>query len=184
MGLLGWFKKNQPQTQTAETVNTSGNGQNEIPKNLFIEEREPQEQPPTYSTNGGAKGIEAIYAFLQADYEPRGYNDALTNPDDNYKKYNIQLIKHDLQILIQQVNTSYEDLLKEIDFHIKTRSRAGLIDLVEELETKKQQVNKHTEKVNQIQKESENMSGMCQRIILSYEKGFNRGLAAITKSKF
>ena len=89
---------------------------------------------------------------MQADYETKGYNDAITSPDDSYRQDNIKLIKHDLNILIQKVNTHYQDLIKELEFHISSRIRAGLVDLVEELKSKKEMVQEHMDKVNLITK--------------------------------
>ena len=88
----------------------------------------------------------------------------------------------DLQILVQKVNTYYEDMIRELDFHISSRSRADLIDLVEELKTRKEMVLEHMEKVNQVKKEMEANLGMTQRILLSYQRGFMRGLSALTQS--
>jgi hypothetical protein len=72
--------------------------------------------------------------------------------------------------------------MKELDFHISSRSRAGLIDLVEELKTRKEMVLEHVAKVQEIKKEMEDTNSMTQRIILSYQRGFMRGLSAITQS--
>jgi hypothetical protein len=129
------------------------------------------------------KGIDDIYAFLQYDYESRGYNDALTNPDESYKNDNIKLIQHDLMILIERTLTFYETTLRETDFHISSRGRAGLIDLVEELKIRKQVTADHLEKVKQVKTEASSGSGSSQRIVLSYQRGFMRGLYAISQSK-
>lgn len=131
----------------------------------------------------GTKGLDAIYAFLQFDYESRGYNDALTNPDESYRNDNIMLIKHDLMILIDRTMTYYETLLKETDFHISSRSRAGLVDLVEELKIKKELTNDHLDKVRKLKEEAAGDEGPSRRIVLSYQRGFMRGLYAISQSK-
>lgn len=128
------------------------------------------------------KGIESIYLFLQADYEMRGYNDAFVSPDESYKNDNIKLLVQDYEILLQQVTTYYEDMQKDLDFHIATRSRAGLVDLIEELKTRKEKVAEHMEKVKAMKDDVRNNTGMSQRIILSYGRGFLRGLSALTKS--
>ena len=128
-------------------------------------------------------GITAIYNFLQADFESRGYNDALVNPDDSNRADNINLLKQDLYILIEKSATYYEGLLKETDFHIGSRSRAGLIDLVEELKTRKELVVDHLEKIRSIKAEAGNGTGASQRITLSYQRGFMRGLSALSQSK-
>ncbi|HXF90626.1 MAG TPA: hypothetical protein VNJ29_01700 [Candidatus Nitrosotenuis sp.] len=179
MGLFDWFSKNQPQT----TVNNNGsnNGQNEIPEKVFIEKGEP---PPALDSNGEAKGINAIYAFLQSDYEPKGYNDALVNPDQSNKADGIKLIKLKLKIIMDKEINSYEKSIKDLDYHIKTRSDAGLVDLVEELKTEKEKASKDIDKIKEIEAQMNTNSGLFEKVILSYEQGFKRGLAAITKSKF
>lgn len=188
MGLFDFFnQQNQSRTEnqtfTPQVPKEEENRPADIPKELFIEERTPQSDSPIIIPNQQVgSGIEAIYNFLQADYETKGFNDALTNPDESYRTDNIKLISLDLYILIQKVNTYYEDMIREIDFHISTRSRAGLIDLVEELKAKKEMVYEHVAKVAGIKKEMDTGSGMNQRIILSYQRGFMRGLSALTQS--
>jgi hypothetical protein len=123
-----------------------------------------------------------VYAFLQTDFESKGYHDALINPDDSYRKDNIKLLKHDLLILLQKVTTYYDDLLRDIGFHINSRERAGLIDMVEELKFRRQGVENHLVKVSEIKKEMNDDTGVSERITLSYQRGFMRGLSAITQS--
>jgi hypothetical protein len=131
----------------------------------------------------GTIGLDAIYTFFQADYETRGYNDALTNPDDSYKTDNIRLFNHDLLILIDRSTNYYENFLRELDFHIGSRTRAGLIDLVEELKIRKEIIKDLLEKIGLIKAEAVNGTGPSQRIALSYQRGFMRGLSAISQSK-
>jgi hypothetical protein len=131
----------------------------------------------------GSIGLDAIYSFLQDDFESRGYNDALTNPEEGYKNDNIRLLSHDLLILIDRSTNYYESFLKELDFHIGSRSRAGLIDLVEELKIRKDIIRDHLEKIGQIKADAAAGSGSAQRIALSYQRGFMRGLSAISQSK-
>lgn len=127
-------------------------------------------------------GIDSIYAFLQSDYEAKGYNDALTSPDDSYRNDNINLLKQDLFILIDKSLTYYEGMLKQVDFHITSRTRAGLIDLVEELKTRRDMVADHLEKIRVMKEDAHNGNGAVQRITLSYQRGFMRGMSALTQS--
>jgi hypothetical protein len=177
MGLFDFLKHNH-----REAVPVAENQQQVSQKEMLAEDRHHQDPPPADQPDGDVKGIGAIYAFLQADYESKGYNDALTSPDDNYKAENIKLIKMDLQILIMKVDTYYKDLIRDLDFHIGSRGRAGMIDLVEELKTRKEMVIEHMGKVEELKRETETDNGMTQRMILSYQRGFMRGLSAITQS--
>jgi hypothetical protein len=177
MGLFSFLKRRKDK-RTGE--NQDGTAYPEITKAMFIEDQDPLENMNLQPVNPDTKGIGEIYLFLQKDYESRGYNDALTNPDESYRIDNMRLLKEDLSILIQKVSTYYEDLLKEIDFHILSRGRAGLVDLVEVLKTRKVLVEDHLTKVRQLRQEMERGDGMTQRVLLSYQRGFMRGLSAIT----
>lgn len=139
--------------------------------------------PGLPAADGGAKGLDAVYAFLQYDYESKGYNDALTNPDESYKADNIKLFHHDLMILLDRTAVYYDGLLKQLDFHMSSRSRAGLIDLVEELKIRKEQTLDHIARLKALKEEAVAGSGITQRIALSYQRGFMRGLSAISQSK-
>ena len=164
MGLFNFFRKNGQQAANNNGSPVGNEGMTMIASN-------------------NVKGINAIYAFFQDDYETRGYNDALTNPDESYKSDNIRLFNHDLLILIDRSANYYDNFLKELDFHISSRTRAGLIDLVEELKIRKDIISDLLEKIKVIKDEALNGTGSTQRIALSYQRGFMRGLSAISQSK-
>jgi len=175
MGLFNFFKQNQPPTTASTNQDPS-----QAPRELYAEDKEPKD---IHSSNGLANGIEVVYTFLQADYETRGYNDALINADDSNKSNGIKLIKLDLQLLLRRVINYYEKKIKDYEVQISSRSRAGLMDLVEELRSEKEKAEKDIEEVKTIYSEIESGTGLVERIILSYQKGFMRGLSSITQSK-
>jgi hypothetical protein len=171
MGPLRLFSKKPPQNQSLVAE-----GQQITPASLT----------PVKLTNlplFNEKGLDTVYAFFLNDYESKGYNDSLTNPDESYKSDNIKLLNHELFILIERTSTYYEDLAKEMEFHISTRSRAGLIDLVEELKIRMQIINDHRGKLTEIKKEALTGTGAIERIGLSYQRGFMRGLSSISQAK-
>lgn len=104
MGLFSFFRNNSKELNKENNI-----GPGEIPKNVFIEESEPKEGSVQNGKNLGINGIEAVYDFLQADYESKGFNDALANPDESYKLDNLRLFEQDLQIHVQRACTHYED---------------------------------------------------------------------------
>jgi len=178
MGLFSFFRK-----QNRELTGQAGNVPADISKDLFIDESDPVEKADAREWKGEPAGIEAVYRFLQDDYESRGYQDALTNPDESYRNDNLKLFRQDLFILLQRASTYYETMLTRLDFHLASRERAGLIDLVEELRARKELVSSYLEKIREIHTGAKNNNGMTERIMLSYQRGFNRGLAAISKSE-
>jgi hypothetical protein len=129
---------------------------------------------------GTGKPIDVIYNYLKDDYESKGYNDALTNPDSSYKEMNKSMIKSNLEVKFKQVRLRYEDDLQTIEFHITSRKEAGLIELVKELETKKDILLKHIKELNKMEEDFINEVPYMTGMLFSYERGFLRGLAALS----
>lgn len=155
---------------------------------LILTEQVPKAAPQVDQSqlNGSSvhdnQGVFLIYAFLQQNFGERGYNDALISADEGYKNDNIRLIKYDLEILIQQVKTYHQSLMKDMQFHIQSRTRAGLIDLVDELKIKQTDLQAHIEKVHEIEEALKTDYGLCERAILAYKRGFMKGMASITQT--
>lgn len=177
MGIFNFFRPKQ-----LAVSSSASNDISQFPREPYPEDKGPGHQNPV-SSNGMANDIEAVYVFLQADYEARGYSDALINADNSNKADGIKLIKLDLQLLTRRVNNYYEKKIKDYEVQISSRSRAGLMDLVEEIRSEKEKAERDIEEVRQIAAEIDSGSGVVERIILSYQKGFMRGLSAITQSR-
>jgi len=174
----GMFGKNGSTILQQGEENPGQSDRKDIAEDLFIEKKPVLDDTFMAST----KGILAIYHYLESDCETKGFDDAMISPDESYKKENIRLIKFDLEIIIQKVRIYHDSMLKEIDFHIASRSRAGLVDLVEELKSRKTDLLEHIQKVNEIENSLKSSSGYCERAFLSYQRGFMKGMASITQA--
>jgi hypothetical protein len=124
--------------------------------------------------------IAVLYAFLDRNHEAKGYDDALLNPDSIHLTQNLDALKNELTRTINKVKTFYEDFIQETEYHIMSRGRSGMIDMVEELEMKKKIALGHIDKVLQIEKSLSEEYGDCKGILISYTRGFKNGLAAIS----
>lgn len=180
MGLFNFLfgKKNN----TVEVVETKAEEAVEIPRDKFVDDSEPNSGVNSdYSLEYGSRlPIDIIYSFLKEDYESKAYNDALTNPDKSYKEKNIEILQSSLEIKFKQVLLRYEDMLREIEFHIQSRSEAGLTDLVELLKSKKETYQKHVIELNSMKEDLENKESYIMGVFQSYEVGFIRGLASLS----
>ena len=172
MGLLNLFRRNGKNEVQVLNVDT----ETVPPKEIFIEERDPDH----LKENKILIGLESIYKYAETDFEEKGFNDALSNPDFSYNNDNIRLLKYDLEILVQKALTLYENTLHDVNFHIESRKRAGLIDTVYQLETLKAKIESNITKVMRIHQEYIDNTGLVERIELSYKRGFLRGLAALS----
>jgi len=132
------------------------------------------------ASTGSEHGINLLFQFLEKNYEKKGYDDALMNPDNTHLEQNIAALKNELERTIRKVKTFYEDFIREINFHISSRTRSGMVDTVEELNAKKETAESHIRQVLEIEQEANESRGVAQGIILSYTRGFRNGLAAIS----
>jgi hypothetical protein len=185
MGLFNFFNRRDNNSNGFENQNpASTNQQNfpEIPENVFVEK---EKSPTNYSdeNNGSPQvenGITLLFQFLEKNYEGKGYDDALINPDNTHLEQNIEALKNDLERNIRKIKTFYEDFIRDINFHIESRSRSGMVDTVEELTVKKDTAESHIKQILEIENDAKNNKGVGQGIIISYTRGFRNGLAAIS----
>lgn len=153
----------------------------DIPEATFVEKGNPEkEQPEEKAVTVAIGGIHHLYDFLDKNHESKGYNDALINPDTTHLEQNVIAIKNDLERSIRKVKTFYEDFIRQINFHITTRSRIGMVDTVEELTVKKEIAESHIKQVIEIEEQAKNNEGVGYGIVISYTRGFRNGLAAIS----
>ena len=163
------------------------NGQNfnngqalpEVEERVFIESA-PSREPVQIPAPAVENNINVLYAFMDRNHEVKGYDDALLNPDASHLSQNLEALKNELIRTLKKVKTYYEDFIQETDFHIQSRSRSGMVDMVEELEMKKKIALDHIGKVKAIESDTSNEEGDCKGILISYTRGFKNGLAAIS----
>lgn len=175
---------NQPE-QVSENPN-----QTTIPENIFIQSTAPIKTESAKNENANSRKeeyvisekltlIEKIFTFLRQDFNSSGYSDALTMPDITYMEDQIEQIIGQFHLLLTEANFNYEKHLNDIEFYIQSRERIGLMDVADELKTKKGNVNKDLEFIlTQFQKLA-NREGEIKNVINSYKAGFRKGLAAL-----
>lgn len=121
--------------------------------------------------------------FLNFDFGPIGYQDALTSADSSYCDSRKAILKYQLEIIGERVLTNFESKINSFNFHGATRKNIGMLDTVEEIESESKKYKDEIIKIKTILEESKDNKGKGQIIVLSYELGFKKGLAAITASK-
>ncbi|EHQ25892.1 hypothetical protein [Mucilaginibacter paludis] len=176
MSLFHFLKREQ--VSPATTAETTSQPLPEIEERVFSEAKPDNTIKPAVAA--ADSNIMLLYAFLDRNHEAKGYDDALLNPDTSHLAQNLDSLKNELVRTINKVKTFYEDFIRETEFHILSRSRSGMVDIVEELEMKKTIALGHIDKVREIEDKTAKEAGDCQGILLSYARGFKNGLAAIS----
>lgn len=182
MGLFSFFNRKNGSANHIDGTDAAAQPLSENPQGVFFEKDKPLNgaSVPNNSASSSQQGINLLFQFLEKNYEKKGYDDALINPDSTHLEQNIAALKNELQRTIRKVKTFYEDFIREINFHISSRTRSGMIDTVEELNAKKETAESHIRQVLEIEQEANDSRGVAQGIVLSYTRGFRNGLAAIS----
>jgi hypothetical protein len=180
MGLFSFFNRKNG-NGVPDNSNLGNKSLPDIPEPIFIE-KDSHKEERTEDKNGSSLdvGINALFQFLEKNYQSQGYDDALVNPDTTHLQQNIDALKNDFGRTIVKVKTFYQDFIREANFHIVSRSRSGLIETVEELTVKKETAEQHIRQVLEIEELAKNNDGPGQSIVISYTRGFKNGLAAIS----
>lgn len=180
--MLSFFKR--ADNDGAKTTHFNGHYQNptpalpEVEERVFVETGAPKDQAQAPTQIDHHIGV--LYAFMDKNHEVKGYDDALLNPDVSNLNQNLEALKSELVRTLNKVKTFYEDFVQETEFHITSRSRSGMVDMVEELEMKKKIAQGHIDKVKAIEADTAREEGDCKGILISYTRGFKNGLAAIS----
>jgi hypothetical protein len=95
----------------------------------------------------------------------------------------VKLIRRQLDITIAKVKTYYSNILRNMNFHIESRSRNGMVDIVDELISKKITLEEELSKVDEIANGAKSETGLSETLIMSYRLGFKNGYAAISHSQ-
>jgi len=181
MGLFSFFNRKNGSENHPDSADSTAQKLSETPQGVFVE-RDKHLYPESAEKDSSSSehGINLLFQFLEKNYEKKGYDDALMNPDNTHLEQNIAALKNELERTIRKVKTFYEDFIREINFHISSRSRSGMVDTVEELNAKKETAESHIRQVLEIEQEANESKGVAQGIVLSYTRGFRNGLAAIS----
>jgi hypothetical protein len=182
MGLFSFFNRKNGSANHMDGADAAAQTLSENPQGVFFEKDKPLNgaSAPNNNASPSQQGINLLFQFLEKNYEKKGYDDALINPDSTHLEQNIAALKNELQRTIRKVKTFYEDFIREINFHISSRTRSGMIDTVEELNAKKETAESHIRQVLEIEQEANESRGVAEGIVLSYTRGFRNGLAAIS----
>ena len=181
---MGFFSKlfnneqNQPVTEEEEKQPLP-----EIKKEDFIDDSDPNEDHGiVYIKYGTGMPIDAIYAYVEKDYEQDGYDDAICNPDSSYKESRKVIIRSGPNRRFEQVRLRYKNDLREIDVQIATVEQQGMMNTSSILRARRDTYSEHLTKIDEMERKLDENDIQLLSMLDSYDRGFLRGLAAISQT--
>lgn len=174
MGFFSWFK-HKGGVDATESVGSASAP--EIDRRVFVDDSEPSQD------NSGAgyctgMPIDAIYAFINRDYEQLGYDDAMCDIDGTYKEAKKEIIRNELKRLFEQVTLRYRNDMRALETQIGIVTSQGLTDTAARLKARLETYDEHLEVIKKMEVDLDNNAPRMLGMIDCYERGFRRGLAA------
>lgn len=131
---------------------------------------------------GTGMPIDAIYAYIERDYEGQGYSDSMCNADNAYKESKKVIIKDGLKRLFSQVRLRYQDDFRRVTVQIDIVEKQGMIDTSYLLKAKKETYAEHMKTIDVMEESLMKNDPKMLSMIDSYERGFLKGIAAISQT--
>ncbi len=137
---------------------------------------QPFRKPPLYASLAG------VLTFLQWDFEQQGYDDALTNFDEENRRLGLQAIATEVLELIRKAVVAYQRSIEEREALIDLAQRHGLSNKAALLTREKSILEREMNACLAIAEQIRNKGITTFKAGISYQQGFNHGVAAIIRS--
>ena len=184
MGIWNVFRRNSK----AETLTNASNNGTPV-ETVLIDEKEFAKEK-LYDISEGVNSdsinsryITRVFSYLNKDFESVGYNDALTIPDEKFRNDNISILKKNYLILLKEAEFAFNEYVRELDAHIAGCTKSGLTDTVTQLQARKTSTDDTLKFIKEQTQEITDENGTAERIILSYKRGFSKGIAALAQAR-
>ena len=168
-------KKEEQQSETSETLNENvlqEDSADTANENASTESRTKYHCFNTYTVFP----IDEIFVLVRANYEKRGYDDAMRSPDGNYMKAGSAKIISELMARINQVTLIYEKFLSDVNVQIQILEEQGLLDMKKTLMSKQLLYEKHLVRLKEMKEMAEKRDSEMMGMVQSYERGFQSGI--------
>ena len=174
MSLFGIFKKKSVGSEVSQPIIAEPQKENEMTQ----DSKRGVVRTITYVTG---LPIDVVYDCIGHDNDEKGFNDAMVSLDATYQETGKNLIKNDMNKVIDQTILKYNDGIKELDSMIAYNESMGLMVSVTNLKTRKDVYLSHIEEMNGMKKQLDDLTTTTMNSIRSYERGFMRGITAKTE---
>lgn len=170
MGLFNWL------SQKPATEETSAP---EVKETDFIDVEDPNGDGFTTRVIDYGTGypIDAIYSYIEKDWEEQGRNDAAANSELSYMNTKIELIRQGLTRRFDLITLQYQDRIRQVETRKSSLNALGLLSSMDSCNAYIKTCNEHIDKINALQKAFVVEDASLMSMIESYKRGFAMGVA-------
>ena len=194
MSIFNFGRRNDFEQNTKESNELPIEARPEIKESDFIDLSDPNEEallnsPEKSSTEndvvvisyGTGFPIDAVYAYIEKDWEAVGRQDAMENTDASCMEGKMEIIRQGLIHRFDLVKLNYNAKIRDYQTRLDNLKTFGLLGSMNQLTAQIDTCKEHLEKIKEMEQKLKEGNPALTSIVDSYKRGFTMGVALETK---
>lgn len=192
--MFDFRKRNDSEQVVQESNEFPVDARPEVKESDFIDLSDPNEEPQSDSSEkttaendvvvisyGTGFPIDAVYAYIEKDWEATGRKDALENSDANCMEGKMEIIRQGLMRRFDLVKLKYNAMIRDYQSRLDNLKTFGLLGSMSQLTAQIDTCIEHLEKVKEMEQKLKDGDPSLTSMVDSYKRGFTMGVALETK---
>lgn len=174
-----FFSQSSSEPQGSEEQNNSDKEYPTIQEQDFIDTSSPVEQEDNIVTfdYGCGQPIDAVYIYIEKDWEKQGLEDARLNSSIENMNGKVNIIREGLNRRFDMTKNKYRMKIMEMECQIQSVQEMGLGLSLYQLNTQIQICKDHLAIIEDMAKRLSNNDPSMMSMLESYKRGFQNGVA-------
>ena len=194
MSIFNFGRRNDFEQNTKESNELPIEARPEIKESDFIDLSDPNEEtllnsPEKTSTEndvvvisyGTGFPIDAVYAYIEKDWEAVGRQDAMENTDASCMEGKMEIIRQGLIHRFDLVKLNYNAKIRDYQTRLDNLKTFGLLGSMNQLTAQIDTCKEHLEKIKEMEQKLKEGDPALTSMVDSYKRGFTMGVALETK---
>ena len=194
MSIFNFGRRNDFEQNTKESNELPIEARPEIKESDFIDLSDPNEEallnsPEKSSTEndvvvisyGTGFPIDAVYAYIEKDWEAVGRQDAMENTDASCMEGKKEIIRQGLIHRFDLVKLNYNAKIRDYQTRLDNLKTFGLLGSMNQLTAQIDTCKEHLEKIKEMEQKLKEGDPSLTSMVDSYKRGFTMGVALETK---
>lgn len=192
--MFNFRKRNDSEQVVQESNELPVDARPEVKESDFIDLSDPNEEPKSDSSEkptaendvvvisyGTGFPIDAVYAYIEKDWEAIGRQDAMENTDANCMEGKMEIIRQGLMRRFDLVKLNYNAKIRDYQSRLDNLKTFGLLGSMSQLTAQIDTCKEHLEKVKEMEQKLKDGDPSLTSMVDSYKRGFTMGVALETK---
>lgn len=192
--MFNFRKRNDSEQVVQESNELPVDARPEVKESDFIDLSDPNEEvqpdlPEKHSDEndvvvisyGTGFPIDAVYAYIEKDWEAIGRQDAMENTDANCMEGKMEIIRQGLIRRFDLIKLKYNAMIRDQQSRLDNLKTFGLLGSMTQLMAQIDTCKEHLEKIKDLEQKLKEGDPSLTSMIDSYKRGFTMGVALETK---